>query len=148
MTWQRNGFTIDTNKDQLDLNYIHEFLSTQSYWAEQIPFDIVRRSVEGSRCFGVYRNEKQVGFARLISDAATFAYLADVFIDASHRGQGLGKWLMEVILGHPDVQDVRGIMLGTKDAHSLYQKFGFTAIDDRFMRLHFPNRYKQQQPAK
>ncbi len=147
MNWQRNGFTISTDKNELDLNFIHEFLSKQSYWAEQIPFEIVKRSVEGSRCFGVYRAAQQVGFARLITDAATFGYVADVFIVAEYRGQGLGKWLMEVILGHPDVQEVRSIMLGTRDAHSLYEKFGFTSIDQRFMRLHFPNRYKKEQPA-
>lgn len=145
MVWYKEEFTISTDKSNLSLEYIHDYLSNQSYWAKGIPFDIVKRSVEGAMCFGVYTNGQQIGFARVITDAATFAYLADVFIDEAWRGRGLSKWLMEVILSHPDLQDLRGFMLATRDAHELYRKFGFTDIDNpgRFMRKANPDIYKK-----
>ena len=144
MHWQKNSFTIDTEKSKLDIEYIHAFLS-QSYWAENIPLPIVERSIEGSLCFGVYELEKQIGFARVITDGATFAYLADVFIDMSYRGRGLSKWLMECILSYPSLQGLRRFMLATKDAHNLYVQFGFTPLTftDRWMHRHQPDIYKR-----
>ena len=123
---------------------IHSFL-TNSYWAEGISREIIRRSIEGSLCFGVFENDRQVGFARMITDKATFAYLADVFIIKEYRGLGLSKWLMEVIMSHPGLQGLRRMMLATKDAHELYKKFGFTSLTnaDRWMQIHNPDVYKK-----
>jgi GNAT superfamily N-acetyltransferase len=145
MTVHQEGYTISTDKEKLDIPYIHSFLST-SYWAEKIPFDVVRRSIEGSMCFGVYDGERQVGFARVITDKATFGYLADVFIDEQYRGRGLSKWLMTTIISHPDLQGLRRFMLATFDAHGLYAQFGFAQLGfpERFMNIHRPNLYKEQ----
>ncbi len=143
---QQNGeYIISTDKSKLDIPYIHQFLA-RSYWAGQIPIEIVQRSISGSLCFGMYKGKKQIGFARIISDLATFAYLADVFIDENHRGQGLSKWLMEVILDHRGLQGLRRIMLATRDAHELYAQYGFTALThvDRWMQIHEPDVYKSQ----
>ncbi|MBC7889377.1 MAG: GNAT family N-acetyltransferase [Ferruginibacter sp.] len=138
-----NSFNISTDKTKLNISYIHQFLS-QSYWAENIPVEIVQRSIDGSVCFGVYDNGQQVGFARVITDKATFGYLADVFIDESYRGRGLSKWLMETIMGHPDLQGFRNWQLATRDAHGLYAKFGFKPLDnpERIMRKNDPEVYK------
>lgn len=146
MEWQKNGFRITTEESKMDTKYIHEFLSTKSYWAEGIPIDTVEKSIRGSLCFGVFSNERQVGFARAITDKATFAWLADVFIDDRYRGQGLGKWLMEVIISHEDLQGLRRIMLGTKDAHGLYAQYGFIPLPypERMMTIHYPEVYKKK----
>jgi len=143
MDFIKDGFTISTEKEKLDIDLIHSFL-TRSYWAEGISKEIIGRSVEGALCFGVFENEKQVGFARMITDRATFAYLADVFIIEEYRGRGLSKWLMEVIMSHPDLQRLRRMMLATRDAHELYKKFGFTPLNnvDRWMHIHQPEIYK------
>jgi len=127
----------------MDIDLIHSFL-TRSYWAEGISKEIIRRSIEGALCFGVFENDKQVGFARMITDKATFAYLADVFIIDEYRGLGLSKWLMEVIMSYPDLQGLRRLMLATRDAHELYKKFGFTPLNnvDRWMHIHHPDIYK------
>src|SRR5678815_3351190 len=134
MDFTKDGFTISTEKEKLDIDLIHSFLN-RTYWAEGILKEIIRRSIEGSLCFGVYENDKQampacrqVGFARMITDKATFAYLADVFIIEEYRGRGLSKWLMEVIMSHPDLQGLRRMILATKDAHGLYKQFGFTPL--------------------
>jgi GNAT superfamily N-acetyltransferase len=124
MEWNRDGFTISTDRNRLDRGAIHEFLKS-SYWARGIPRPIVEKSIENSLCFGVYEGPRLVGFARVISDYATFAYLADVFVLESHRRRGLSKWLMEVIMGHPELQNLRRWTLATRDAHGLYEKFGF-----------------------
>lgn len=144
MEWTKDDFSISTDINKLDIHYIHHFLS-KSYWAENIPFDVVKRSADGSLCFGVYHQEKQIGFARVITDEATFAYLCDVFIDEAHRGKGLSKWLMDVILAYPGLQGLRRFMLATKDAHGLYQQFGFMPLTytERWMHLHQPDVYKQ-----
>ena len=128
MIWTKDNYTINTDKTTLSLEYIHQYLSEQSYWAKGIPLQTVKRSIEGSICFGVYKGAQMVGFARVISDNATFGYLADVFIDEACRGQGLSKWLMEVILAHPDLQGLRRFMLATRDAHGLYRQFGFKEL--------------------
>ena len=143
MTITKNHFTITTEKEKFDLEFIHSFL-TRSYWAEGISKEVIKRSIEGALCFGLFENDKQIGFARMITDKATFAYLADVFIIEECRGLGLSKWLMEVIMSHPSLQGLRRIMLATKDAHGLYEKFGFTALNnvDRWMQIHDPTIYK------
>ena len=118
---------ISTDKSLLQIDVIHSYLSGESYWAEHIPRDLVEKSVENSLCFGIYEeNGQQVGFARVITDFATFAYLADVFVLQNRRGLGLSKWMMEVILSHPGLQQIRRMMLMTLDAQGLYSQFGFT----------------------
>ena len=143
MDFTKDRFYISTEKEKMDIDLIHSFL-TRSYWAEGISKEIIRRSVEGALCFGVFENDKQVGFARMITDRATFAYLADVFIIEEYRGLGLSKWLIEVILSHPELQGLRRMMLATRDAHELYKKFGFTPLNnvDRWMHIHHPDVYK------
>jgi len=143
MDFTKDRFNISTEKEKMDVNLIHSFL-TRSYWAEGISKEIIRRSIEGALCFGVFENDKQVGFARMITDKATFAYLADVFIIDEYRGLGLSKWLMEVIMSYPDLQGLRRMMLATRDAHELYKKFGFTQLNnvDRWMHIHYPDVYK------
>ena len=125
--WQRDGYLISTNASMLDLEVVHGYLS-RSYWAAGVPEDVVRRSIENSLCFGVYRGEEQAGFARVVTDRATFAYLADVFVLDEHRGQGIGKWLLEEILSHPDLQGLPRWMLATRDAHDLYRRYAFTEL--------------------
>lgn len=129
MEWDRGGFSISTDPDRLDRDVIHAFLAS-SYWAKGIPREVVDRSIAGALCFGIYEGRSQVGFARVITDRATFAYLADVFVVESHRGRGLAAWLMEVIRAHPDLQNLRRWILMTRDAHALYRKFGFREIAD------------------
>src|SRR6266516_6157408 len=109
----KNEFTISIEKSKIDIEYVHDFLSG-SYWSAGIPVQTVKKAVEGSLCFGVYHNDKQIGFARMITDSATFTYLADVFIDKNYRGKGLSKWLMEVIMAHPDLQRLRRMLLSTR----------------------------------
>ena len=125
-----NGYLLSTDKNLLQTDIIHAFLSDKSYWAKDIPKDIVEKSLTNSLCFGLYFNYIQVGFARVISDYATFAYLCDVFVVDEHRGKGLSKWLMEKIMQHPDLQNLRRFTLGTRDAHGLYKKFGFREPDN------------------
>lgn len=140
----RGEFVISTDPARLDLDVIHDFL-TNCYWAKGIPRQVVARSVEHSLCFGIYHvSDGQVGFARVISDFATIAYLGDVFVLESHRGLGLSKWMMECIMQHPDLQGLRRWILLTRDAHVLYSKFGFTALKsaDRYMELHRPDVYE------
>ena len=135
--WSKGGYEIGTDAARVDVKVVHGFLA-DSYWAKGIPVETVRRSIENSLCFGVYHDKQQVGFARIISDHATFAYLADVFILPAYRGRGLSRWLMECIMRHPDLQGLRRWMLATQDAHGLYAKFGFTSIrsPERWMERH------------
>jgi GNAT superfamily N-acetyltransferase len=144
MESRRGEFLISTDQSRLDLNVIHGFLTT-SYWAKGIPRETVARSIEHSLCFGVYDGSgKQVGFARVISDFATYAYVADVFVLESHRGLGLGKGLMESIVRHPTLQGLRRWNLSTVDAHKLYAQVGFTAPKwpERYMEILRPNLYE------
>jgi len=136
-------YQFSTDKRRLDIAVVHACL-TQSYWSPGIPRQTVERAIDGSLCFGVYHQSAQIGFARVITDKATFAYLADVFILEPHRGQGLSKRLMELILAHSDLQGLRRFMLATKDAHGLYRQFGFTALGDpsRLMEVLRPDVYK------
>jgi GNAT superfamily N-acetyltransferase len=135
--WQRDDYTISTERGRLDFAVIQRFISEESYWGQGRSLEVVRRTVENSMPFGIYRGDEQVGFARVVTDYATFAWLADVFVLKEHRGRGLSKWLMEVILGHPELQGFRRWVLATKDAHELYRKFGF--ID-----LHRPERWMER----
>jgi GNAT superfamily N-acetyltransferase len=134
MDHRKGDFTISSDKTRLDLDVIHGFLSA-SYWAAGRSVETIRRSIEHSIPFGVYKDDRQVGFARVITDYATFAWIADVFILDSFRGQGLGKWLMEVILSDPQLQGFRRWVLATKDAQELYRRFGFSElkIPERWM---------------
>ena len=122
--WERGEFTISTDRSRLDLAVIHSFLDN-SYWASGRSTETIRRSIENSVAFGVYTGERQVGFARVITDYATFAWIADVFILEEFQGRGLGKWLTETIIAHPELQGFRRWVLATKDAHGLYKKLGF-----------------------
>ena len=127
--WRRGAYLVTTDKARLDLEVVHSFLKT-SYWAAGIPAEVVRRSVENSLAFGLFRGDEQVGFARVVTDYATFAYLADVFVLEPHRGHGLGKWMMKVVISHPDLQGLRRWMLATRDAHELYREYGFTELEE------------------
>jgi len=144
MDFYKGDYHISTNKEKLDIPFIHRFLS-HSYWAEDIPFDMVKRSIDGSMNFGVYNGSRQVGFARVITDHATFGYLADVFIDENYRGLGLSKWLMQTIMAHPQLQGFRSWQLATRDAHGLYAQFGFKPLEnpERIMRIVVPDIYKK-----
>ncbi len=143
MKWQRENFTISTDKNLLQIEVIHKFLSTESYWAKDRSLEKTQIAIKNSLCFGVYHEEKQIGFARVISDFATFAYIGDVFILQEFRGNSLSKWLMEVMISHKDLQDLRRWILATKDAHKLYQQFEFTSLKfpERWMEKPAPNAY-------
>jgi GNAT superfamily N-acetyltransferase len=140
--WSKGDYEISTDPARIDAVMVHEFL-TNSYWAKGIPLETVRLSIENSIPFGVYHGRQLVGFARVVSDRATFAYLADVFILESHRGRGLSRWLMECIVNHPDLQGLRRWMLATQDAHGLYAQFGFMALKnpESWMEIHRPDVY-------
>ncbi|MEA2175817.1 MAG: hypothetical protein QOD00_3409 [Blastocatellia bacterium] len=127
--WHHGEYSISTDPARLDLETIHTFLCSESYWATGRPVEVIKRSIENSLPFGIYRGDRQVGFARVITDYATFAWLADVFVLEEFRGQGLAKWLVEVILSHPELQGFRRWVLATKDAHELYHRFGFDALN-------------------
>jgi GNAT superfamily N-acetyltransferase len=121
---RRDRYTISTDRSKLDIATIHEFLSHRSYWAEGRPLDVVEDAIANSLCFGVYEDEEQAGFARVVTDFATFAWLCDVFVLENHRGRGLGKWLVETITTHPDLSNLRLFVLATRDAHELYHRYG------------------------
>ncbi|WP_017257580.1 GNAT family N-acetyltransferase [Pedobacter arcticus] len=131
------GFTISADKALLNLDYVYSFLTQESYWAKNLPFDRFKISIENSDCFGVYHNQKQVGFARIISDKSSFAYLADVFIASDYRKLGLSKWLLQTVLNQPKYKDLRRWMLATADAQELYAQFGFEKLNnpERFMQI-------------
>jgi GNAT superfamily N-acetyltransferase len=140
---QRDGYTISTDKARFDVAAIHAYL-TRSYWSPRIPKTVVERAIEGALCFGLFTaSGEQVGFARMITDGATFAYLADVYVLEEHRGKGLAKWMMKTILAHPSLQGLRRIMLATRDAHELYAPFGFKPLakPESLMEIHRPNVY-------
>jgi GNAT superfamily N-acetyltransferase len=136
-TWQRGEYLISTDRSRLDITLIHDFISNHSYWGKGRSREVVERSIEHSLPFGLYKGDEQVGFARIVTDYATFAWIADVFVVAAHRGRGLSKWLMEVIIAHPQLQGFRRWVLSTKDAHELYARFGF-------IRLHRPERWMER----
>lgn len=135
---------ISDDKTRLDLPAIHAFLSERSYWAKGVPREIVERSIDHSLCFGMYRAGRQIGFARAVTDFTTFAWLADVFIVEDARSGGFGKTLVAAVMGHPGLQGLRRFMLGTRDAHKLYERYGFAPLEypERFMEIGPANRYK------
>lgn len=141
---RRGDFLLSTDRRRLSLHVVHGFL-TNCYWAKGIPREVVAQSIEHSLCFGVYEGDTQVGFARVVTDFATVAYLGDVFVLESHRGRGLSKWMMECIVQHPALQNLRRWILLTRDAHGLYSKSGFTPLKDpeRYMELHRPDLYEK-----
>ena len=136
-------YRISTDRSRLDLALIHDYLRS-SYWARDIPRGLVERSIQNALCFGVYLEQRQVGFARVISDFATFAYVADVFVVAEHRGRGVAKRLMRAIVEHRDLQGLRRFLLATSDAHGLYAQFGFEPLahPEHFMTVHKPDLYR------
>lgn len=145
-SWERGEYLINTDRSRLDVALIHNFLANESYWAVGRSVKVVKRSIDNSLCFGIYRNNQQVGFARVVTDFATFAWLADVFLLSEHRGQGLAKWLMEVILAHPELQGFRRWVLATKDAHSLYAQFGFIPLHRPARWMERPDPNMQESP--
>jgi GNAT superfamily N-acetyltransferase len=132
---EADGWLFSTDRAQLDIELIHAFLSRESYWVRGIRRELVERAIANSICFGVYADGRQLGFARVVSDGAGFAYLADVFVVRSARGRGLGKRLVEFVMAHPDLQRIRRFLLATQDAHGLYAQFGFAPLTapERFM---------------
>ncbi len=134
------GYTITTDKTEMQPEAIHKWLTEQSYWSKHIPFDIVKTSFDNSFCIGILKNNEQVGYGRLITDYATFAYLADVYVTEPHRGIGLSKKMMEILLEQDWVKGLRKIMLATLDAHGLYAQYGFTpmVISERYMEISRP----------
>lgn len=125
-----NGFVFSDDKNLIDVTAVHHFLSTKSYWSQGIPLATVAKSIQNSLVFGIYKENQQIGFARWITDRATFAHLADVYIEEEHRGSGLSKKLMSFMLFHPDLQGLRRYQLATQDAHSLYSQFGFKPLEN------------------
>ncbi len=141
------GYQISTDPKRIDVEMVFKFLSEESYWSPGIPRNVVESAIANSLCFGVYHGAEQIGFARIVTDKATFALVADVFILQPHRGKGLSKWLMNEVMQHPDLAGLRRLLLLTSDAHSLYAQFGFTEIDNawRFMEVLRPDIYKRAQ---
>lgn len=147
--WSQGEYTISTDNRFLDVDTIHHYLSKESYWATGIPREILQKSINNSFCFGIYHGNmavgespggravvgQQVGFARVVTDYATFGWLADVFVLPEHRGRGLSKWLVQTIVEHPEMQQLRRLMLATHDAHGLYSQYGFEPLEypDRFL---------------
>lgn len=143
MEWTRDDHVVSDEPRRLDRRRIWRFLSQESYWAGGIPEETVDKALEHSLCFGLYRHGAQVGFARVVTDRATFAYLCDVFVDATARGEGLGEWMVACVLEHPELQGLRRICLMTRDAHGLYERFGFRPMPDpaRYLEIHRPGVY-------
>jgi GNAT superfamily N-acetyltransferase len=135
--WRRDTYSISTDRARLNLDLIHQYLCNETYWARGRSREVVERSIRNSLPFGIYHEDEQVGFGRVVTDYATFAWIADVFVLPEHRGRGLSKWLMEIMLAHPDLQGFRRWVLSTKDAHGVYEKFGF-------IKLHRPERWMER----
>ena len=140
--WRRDGFVVSTDPVRLDLLLVQRWLAEESYWAKGIPLDVIERAARGSLNFGLYGSDEQVAYARVVTDYATFAWLADVFVAAAHRGRGLGKWLVECVMACPELQGLRSYLLATADAHELYRRFGFEEPEPRrLMRKTDPDIY-------
>ncbi len=143
MLVSQDGFEIDTDRSRLQIDVIQSFLENDSYWAKTRTLEQTKTAIENSICFGLYDGERQIGFARVVSDCATFAYIGDVFVLDEYRGRGLSKWLMEVIVSHPDLQNLRRCVLATRDAHGLYAQYGFNPLvhPERWMERTAPDAY-------
>jgi GNAT superfamily N-acetyltransferase len=139
----RGEFTVSSDLSRMDMNVVHGYLS-RAYWCEGLPRETLERAMRNSLCFGLFEGEQQVGFARVVSDRTTFAYVCDVFVLQSHQGRGLGTWLMQCVVRHPELQGLRRWHLTTRDAHSLYRKLGFTLLSkpERHMEIFTPDMYK------
>jgi GNAT superfamily N-acetyltransferase len=144
MEWRRDGYVVSDERSRLDRASVRRFIADESYWAAGIPQGVMDKAIDNSLCFGLYRGDAQVGFARVVTDRATFGYLCDVFVDSAHRGAGLGKWLVSCVLSHPDLQGLRRLSLVTRDAHELYTPHGFRPMADptRYLEIHRPNVYR------
>jgi GNAT superfamily N-acetyltransferase len=140
----KKGYQISNDYELLDFETIYNYLDQESYWSKGIPKETLQKGLENSLCFGVYEQKKQIGFAKVVTDKATFAYIADVFILPSYRGLGLSKWLMQTIKNHPDLQGLRRWSLATADAHGLYAQFGFSPLTktDRWMEIFMPYQHE------
>jgi GNAT superfamily N-acetyltransferase len=140
---QKNGLVLSTDTSKLDIAAIHLHLSTATYWAHNIPIALVKKSIENSLCFGIYDGITLVGFARVVTDYATFAWISDVYVVDSHKGRGLSKWLIKCIMSHPDLQGLRRWILATRDAHGLYAQYGFKPLakPEMIMEINKPNPY-------
>ena len=144
MEWQRGEYTVSDDPARIDLQAVHRFLSEEAYWSASVPLEVVRRAIAGSMVFGLYHGPLQAGLARVVTDRATFAWVCDVFVLPDHRGHGLGKFLIECVLAHPELQGLRRWLLATRDAHALYEQFGFTAVEPgRFMEIRGPDVYRR-----
>ncbi|MGB5013195.1 MAG: GNAT family N-acetyltransferase [Pyrinomonadaceae bacterium] len=143
MDWTKGEFTIDTANERLDVDAIQSFLGNDSYWAKTRTREQTETAIANSICFGLFHGERQVGFARVVSDRATFAYIGDVYVLDEFRGRSLSKWLMETIISHPELQGLRRWVLATRDAHGLYEKYGFHELvhPERWMERPAPNAY-------
>ena len=143
MQWANYEFTIDTDKERLDVDSIQSFLKNDSYWAQSRTREQTEAAIANSICFGLYQVERQIGFARVVSDRATFAYVGDVYVIDEFRGQGLSKWLMETVIAHPELRGLRRWVLATRDAHGLYEKYGFHELvhPERWMERPAPDAY-------
>jgi len=140
---RRDGFTITTDPKLFDIDAIHEFLSEKAYWCLGVPRPVLENAIDRSLCFGLLEGRRQIGFARMVTDRATFAWLCDVYVIESHRGRGLGDWLIATVLEHPDLQGLRRMVLATRDAHALYRRNGFEALPmpERWMAISKPDIY-------
>lgn len=134
------GYEISTDQTRIDFDMVYHYLCNESYWAKGIPVEKLKKAINHSMCFGLYQDGRQLGFARVITDEATFAYICDVFILEGFRGYGLSKWLIQTIKNHPDLQGLRRWSLATADAHGLYALFGFTTITrpEKWMEIFTP----------
>ena len=143
----KDNYLISTDKAKLNVDTIYNYIAVESYWGAGIPRPVVEKSIANSLCFGLYEHSKQIGFARLVTDRATFAYLADVFVLTEYLGHSLSKWLMQTIHAHPELQTLRRWVLGTRDAHGLYEQFGCTRFTseaaEKFMQKHNSDVYKK-----
>jgi GNAT superfamily N-acetyltransferase len=144
--WRRGPYVISTDRARLDIEAVHRFLDTSSYWAQGRSLETVRRAVEHSLPFGLYLEERLIGFARVVTDYATFAWLADVYVLEEFRGEGLGKFLVETVVNYPDFQTLRRWLLATRDAHELYRRHGFTGLEDPRLYMHRVNHNPQGRP--
>jgi GNAT superfamily N-acetyltransferase len=145
---RRGDFLISTDPALLDVPLIHDFLANRSYWAAGRPLEVVRRGLGNSLCFGLYERGRQAGLARVVTDRATFAWLCDVFVLEAYRGRGLSKWLIECVMSHPALRGLRRVLLGTRDAHGLYERYGFRPLADptRFLEVFRPEAYQAGSP--
>jgi GNAT superfamily N-acetyltransferase len=142
-TFEREGYLISTDPAKCDRDAIHAYL-VRAYWCEGIPRETMERAIANSLCFALFRGKAQIGFARVITDSATYAYLCDVYVLEDYRGKGLGKWLMECVMAHPALQGLRRFSLATRDAHGLYRQFGFRELSkpESMMEILRPNIYR------